>query len=782
MSLVWNAAGAMPVNTSWLLGATDKKGTWIYLDQTTGASLSAVSTDNGSTWVSGGTLPLGNPNAFITDCKGTWMAILGPGVAVSTNNGSSWSSAASIPWGSFGGAAATDGKGTWIVIESPGTASAVSTNNGASWAAGGALPSSENWEALATDGKGTWVAVAGANNTAVAVSTDNGATWVAGGALPVSAPWLAIATDGAGTWIATNNASTPGTAVSTNAGASWASGASLPSGTWYGLASDGRGGWVAASGSGTVFSLNAGSTWSAGTGAAAAPSRSVLTDGVGNWVAANNGTPDSFYASFNPYYAAPAAPTLQSPANASYDDVASGVTLSATYNASDAYGANAYALRVKTSAGSYNYWNASTSALQSTEVWNTLSPVVANGALVSVALPSGVLTDGNVYNWSFAMQESGNNLQGAFASDFTFTAQAAPTVTVTAPTGTLNGSLYPAITWTATFPSGATQTNYSVIVESGSYGTVPGSGTQAWSSGVIASSATTVDVTTALPANVTYRVFVQLTETGSETSPWAYSTFTLQADVPATPVLTATPGTDPTTGAPMVTLDLQCVDNQLTLNQASLESDVTTGWAAGTNTTIAASSTWAQDGSYSLSMTATAAGGVAANTPTGASGVACAPGETVRAMAFFHSPATARACTVEISFYNSAGTLLSSATSAAVNSTLSGNGGQAFVSAVAPASSATMSLTISGASLGASEILYADCMFLGPGSSTTWSAGGFVGSSTANLNFSDDGVNWFPVRNGTGLAIPAATQSVSVVDYEGALGFTRQYQAQVAAP
>ncbi len=275
---------------------------------------------------------------------------------------------------------------------------------------------------------------------------------------------------------------------------------------------------------------------------------------------------------------APSAPTLTAPANASYADVSSGITFSAVYNSTDGSTQNAYAMRIKVSGGTYNYWNISTSALQSTIVWNAGS--VAVGASWSVAFGSSVLADGNIYNWSMASQESGAGVQGAFATDSTFTAQATPTLTVTGPSGTITGTTQPAVIWTESLGSGVSQTNYRVVVESGTYGTVPGSGASSWDSGVVSSAALNVQVGSPLTPNTTYRAFVQITETGALNSNWAYSTFTLQADAPATPILTGVAGNDPVTGAPMVTLTLQGTDNALTANQASLESGTTTGWAA----------------------------------------------------------------------------------------------------------------------------------------------------------------------------------------------------------
>lgn len=658
----------------------------------------------------------------------------------------------------------------------------------------------------------------------------------------------------------------------------------------------------------------------------------------------------TLYGDNTTFISAPSAPTLTSPANASYIDVSSGASFTATYNSTDNYAQNAYALRIKTSgASSYSYWNASTSALQSTVVWNSDS--VAVGASWTVTLPSGVLADGNIYNWSMASRESGANLQGSFASDFTFTAQAPPSVTVSLPTGTVTGTTQPEAQWADTLPPSVSQIAYSIIVETGTFGTSPGSGTQVWASGTVSSASLNAILGVggspsgySFSPNVTTRCFVQVTESGGQTSNWGYTTFTIETNVPANPVFTGVAGTDPVTGAPMVTLSVQACDNELTANQASLESGTTTGWSAGSNTTPSASTAWAMDGSYSLAMTATASGAVSASTATGTSGIACTPGELKQIMACFHDPTAARATTLEISFYTSAGALVSTTTLTGAAATSGG----AFIAGVVtvPATSAFYAVVLTGSGLNASEVLYADCILVAPArvsaiadanlvpdsdfryaldtislsdateqgwngpsvtyggdfvitdqsvtytspgsvnayiaspasapipvtpgqtmtiscdidasSATagtiqlaifdtnisigyfdlgqiagqkgtvssqwivnagvtevrvilqangvpsgetvtfsqpqltatsslqpytegpTWSAGGFVGSTTVSITFSDDAVYWYPVRNGTSVAIPA-DQLVTVIDYEGALGFSRHYQAQVTS-
>ncbi len=96
---------------------------------------------------------------------------------------------------------------------------------------------------------------------------------------------------------------------------------------------------------------------------------------------------------------------------------------------------------------------------------------------------------------------------------------------VTGPTGPTTPS--PTATWLETLPSGTSQTRYEVIVEHGNYGTVPGSGIQAYTSGVINSSATSQNISP-LPAGEDFRAFVQIWASGSP-SGWGYSDFFVRA-------------------------------------------------------------------------------------------------------------------------------------------------------------------------------------------------------------------------------------------------------------
>src|SRR5207237_3596432 len=110
-----------------------------------------------------------------------------------------------------------------------------------------------------------------------------------------------------------------------------------------------------------------------------------------------------------------------------------------------------------------------------------------------------------------------------FATAFVLHAQVAPTVVVNNPTGAQTISK-PTISWTPTLAGGTSQTAYRAVVynaaQYGAGGFTPGSGASVWDSGVVASAATSVVIPTMLSVG-TFRAYVQITETGAETSAWA---------------------------------------------------------------------------------------------------------------------------------------------------------------------------------------------------------------------------------------------------------------------
>ncbi len=471
-------------------------------------------------------------------------------------------------------------------------------------------------------------------------------------------------------------------------------------------------------------------------------------------------------------YSAPYAPTLTTPTNSSYADVASGETFSPTYNSSDGQNQNAYAFRIKVSgATSYSYYNASTNALQSTIVWNASN--IAPGASFSATLPSGAIADGNTYNWSFASQEAGANLQGPFASDFTLVAVVGPALSVNGPSGNVTASM-PIISWTATPASGSSIISWEAkVFTAAQYGAVgfnPATSTTTWDSGVTSGSANSVQVATTLAAGITYYFYAQVTETGSISSSWVYSTATVVADLPVTPTLTAT--VDATTAA--VVLTVQTNNNMLSAMDASFETGVQWG---PTNCTLAQSATHALDGASSLLITPTAAGYTAAFSPV----YPVQPNTEYTGVVSDYAGLAAESITCSLYWEDSSLTEISESNGTAVtDSTAAWT--QATVTATSPSNAAYVRLIFSYTASGTSDTKDLDECGLFLGSNTTWSAGGFVPTQTAVIQYSDNGgTTWQPfIRNGSAVVL-SALQTGTVTDYESAPLATRTYQAYVVA-
>ena len=141
--------------------------------------------------------------------------------AYSTDGGTTWTAGGSLPGGISGTAVAVtygkyNGNGRWIALGSGGT-SAYSTNGGVSWVAGGGLAAG-SWSSI-TYGQGVWIAVTAAG-TATSYSTDGGQTWTAGGALPAVSTWISV-TYGANKFVAVSSAGAVNPAYSVDGGVTW---------------------------------------------------------------------------------------------------------------------------------------------------------------------------------------------------------------------------------------------------------------------------------------------------------------------------------------------------------------------------------------------------------------------------------------------------------------------------------------------------------------------------------------------------------------------------------
>ena len=334
--------------------------------------------------------------------------------------------------------------------------------------------------------------------------------------------------------------------------------------------------------------------------------------GPGNWL--------SGFAVALRMSSAPATPTITSPGNSAYIDTSTtGLPVTAQYNSTDGAVQNAYAARVKVAgASSYSYLNVATDALQSTIVWNPNS--TAPGGSWSFTFPAAAVADGYSYNLSCASQEAQSNLQGPFAADITVNAQLDPALTVTYPAGTVDGAS-PALSYTVTPAPGASITGGRWLIYPTAVSSPPGFtiniGTGTIPAGAVSDVTWTGNpLTVAAQSGVTltpggYTAYAAVQETGAEWSSTVPSAFTVAFDPPAQPSLTAVASTDPTTGAPTVTVTVTGHDNVVSAADASFEGSLGT-WTAGANTSIALSSAEALDGTESLLLTATAVGNLSA--------------------------------------------------------------------------------------------------------------------------------------------------------------------------
>lgn len=467
----------------------------------------------------------------------------------------------------------------------------------------------------------------------------------------------------------------------------------------------------------------------------------------------------------------PLAPILVSPANGTYEDLTGTPTFQWEYqpgapgNTQSAW----QFLLIINGGATAQYWNTTSSAFQSTPVWNS-------GSNQSYTFPTGAFSDGNVYQWSVATQDSNGN--GPAAAYFTVNAQQAPTVTVSAPSGIIT-TADPLVSWSVALPgaSGAlpapTQTSYRVIIYDNSQysasGFTPGSGPSIYDTGQVGSAyINSLDLSTIplfLADGTQYRAYVQVTETGGQYSTWAYSSFTTNYAAPNTPTVTAVAGTDPTTGCPLISVSVQCNDNLLSAQDAISPVGSGTGtWSAGSNTTLGSGNS--PDNTYGLSLTATATGNISGATGSGTGGYAVVAGRQYTAVANVRPAVggTARSFTVAMVWTDSLGNPLSTSTGAVFSESLT-QWTQGSVTATAPTNAAYVQVVVTVDSAATSEKHWYQKAGVLLFASTTWGAGGFVGLQQLMVLRSDG----LYVR-GASIANPAsvneATQLLTLSDYE----------------
>lgn len=382
-------------------------------------------------------------------------------------------------------------------------------------------------------------------------------------------------------------------------------------------------------------------------------------------------------------YEAPYAPVLTTPTNGLFEDLSGTPTWAWTYEPADGTTQAAWALRMKIAgASSYSYWNVSTGAWQSTVVWNT-------GSSSSYTFPAGAWANGNTYNWSAATESSGG-LQGPFASDFTVTGQAPATVTVTAPSGTIT-STEATVSWTASFPAGAAQIAYRVLVytyaEASASGFYVGQPGAIYDSGTVPSTATS-DLATGLPNSAFLAFYVQVTETGGEvtTAPTVAPTSFTTA---AAPTVTAAPSTA-STGQPVIEVTVTAHDNALSTSDSGQAAGPGTWTATGASVTpVVLTGAPSPEGLEVVTTGTSAALSCATNA------YAATPGEDCTGAVEMIAAAAGQSGAATITFYDAGGTQLGTTTVGTSEALSTTAYTAASVEAIAPATTAYFVLGIS---------------------------------------------------------------------------------------
>ena len=413
---------------------------------------------------------------------------------------------------------------------------------------------------------------------------------------------------------------------------------------------------------------------------------------------------------------------------------------------------------------------------------NTFALAEVDTALKLTASPTGAAwtqtaIDNLVVKFSDNATTSGDraNLYELYI-DVVTTAQ--PTVTVTAPSGTVTDTTFPSVTWTYADADGDPQSAYEIKVfdsttySGGSFSA--DTSTPTVETGVVASSNDGQTLEADLADGTTYRAYVrvaQLVNGSNYFSDWAYSQFTIDVDAPATPLLSAF--YDSNVGA--VTVTVFGRTNALSANQASIETN-TTGWAAVSNCAIARSTAQASSGSASLELTASASGDMTASTTT-ATKFTVTANQEFSAIADFRAGTTSRTAQVGIRYLNTSGATISTTYGTGVSSTSS-----AWVTAtatvVAPPTATHAQVFVKITSAGSGEVHYVDKIAFHSGDTATWTRGGFS-NFMFDVERSSDGVTYTAVRNSPVSA--DSSQIAEINDYEVPLDATVRYRAKARA-
>lgn len=188
---------------------------------------------------------------------------------------------------------------------------------------------------------------------------------------------------------------------------------------------------------------------------------------------------------------------------------------------------DAYRWRVDAGAG-WRYWSASTSSFVTSEATNV-------SGVQALDLSASLFTAQARHTWQVQTREGVDGKWSPWSPAATFTPVTPPSVTLTGPSS-WHDDLTPTITWASTTPRGQ-QTAFQVqVLNAASAAVVHDS---RWQPG----SATSWTVPPLDWVNgAAYQRRVRVQQTGGAVSPWAEDALTVSWTEPATPTVTATPG------------------------------------------------------------------------------------------------------------------------------------------------------------------------------------------------------------------------------------------------
>lgn len=323
-----------------------------------------------------------------------------------------------------------------------------------------------------------------------------------------------------------------------------------------------------------------------------------------------------------------------------------------------------------------------------------------------------------------------------------------PTVTVTAPTGTVS-SPAPTVTWTYAQTDGDLQKSaeYKVFTAAtvGLTTFNPDTSTAAYS-GSVTGDITSFTLPTALTPDA-YYLYVRVTSVFDSKSAWNSRSFTVSGAAPGVPgggvggIGVGGGGgfesviADSETSSAFLTM--RDGSNLLSVQQASFETAVDSLGYTGTNATLSYDTTEFYQGTASMKMSSSASGDMKATS----SYIEVAPATALTGRVQLKAAANARTCDLFLLFYDATFTYIGASTAQATASDATGTYTEIVVNGTSPASDdetvyCQLQIVVR-ATGGAAEVHNADQIGLMYGTNSEWSHGGHMSRNILSSSASD---------------------------------------------